>query len=95
MVKHLSWRFSNIGLSVVEAMMCGTPVIAFKRGSMPELILDRKTGFLVNNIDEALDVVDHIKNINREDCKEWAASNFSQQRMVDAYLEVYKKILDK
>jgi glycosyltransferase involved in cell wall biosynthesis len=81
------------GLSVVEAMFCGTPVIAFSRGSMPELILDGKTGFLVNNIEEALKAVNDIKMINRKDCREWASSKFSQQKMIEGYLAVYQKIL--
>ena len=81
------------GLSVVEAMLCGTPVIAFNRGSMPELILDRKTGFLVCNIDEAVEAVHYISLINRKDCREWATSKFSQESMIKSYLEVYRKIL--
>ena len=81
------------GLSVVEAMICGTPVIAFNRGSMPELILDGKTGFLVNNVEEAVEAVNSIEFIDRRDCMEWATSKFSRQKMVDAYLEVYQKIL--
>jgi glycosyltransferase involved in cell wall biosynthesis len=81
------------GLSVAEAMLCGTPVIAFNRGSMPELILDGKTGFLVNNVEEAVEAVNSIEFINRRDCMEWASSNFSSQKMVDGYLEVYQKIL--
>ncbi len=83
------------GLSVVEAMLCGTPVIAFNRGSMPELILDGKTGFLVNSIEEALEAVNNIKIINRKYCREWATSKFSQQKMIEGYLEVYKKILSE
>lgn len=81
------------GLSVVEAMLCGTPVIAFNRGSMPELILDRKTGFVVNTIKEALDAVNNIKSINRKYCRDWAASKFSRQKMIEGYLDVYTKIL--
>ncbi|MFC2137954.1 glycosyltransferase family 4 protein [Bacteroidota bacterium] len=81
------------GLSVVEAMACGTPVIAFNKGSMPELILDGKTGFLVNNLEEALEAVNNIKTINRKNCTEWVSSKFSRQKMVEGYLEVYKKIL--
>ena len=81
------------GLSVVEAMTCGTPVIAFNRGSMAELILNGKTGYLVNNVEEAVEAVNSIKFIKRRACMEWATSNFSSQKMVDAYLEVYQKIL--
>ena len=81
------------GLSVVEAMMCGTPVIAFKRGSMSELIPDGKTGFLVNNVEEAVDAVNSIEFIDLRDCMEWASSNFRCQKMVDGYLNVYQQIL--
>jgi glycosyltransferase involved in cell wall biosynthesis len=81
------------GLSVVEAMICGTPVIAFNRGSMPELIVNGKTGFLVNNVEEAVEAVNSVEFINRRECNEWASSNFSMQKMVDGYLEVYHKIL--
>ncbi|MBR9978860.1 MAG: glycosyltransferase family 4 protein [Bacteroidetes bacterium] len=81
------------GLSVAEAMMCGTPVIAFNSGSMPELILSGKTGFLVDTVDEAVQAVDDIRSINRKDCREWAFSEFSRERMIDGYLDVYEKIL--
>jgi glycosyltransferase involved in cell wall biosynthesis len=81
------------GLSVVEAMFCGTPVIAFNRGSMPEIILDKKTGFLVGNIEEALEAVQHLELINRKDCREWATSKFSRGKMIESYLQVYQKIL--
>uniref|UniRef100_UPI003216C2DB glycosyltransferase family 4 protein n=1 Tax=uncultured Draconibacterium sp. TaxID=1573823 RepID=UPI003216C2DB len=81
------------GLSVVEAMFCGTPVIAFNRGSMPELILDRKTGFLARNMDEAVEAVHYISLIKRKDCREWATSKFSREKMIEGYLEVYQKIL--
>jgi len=57
------------GLSVAEAMLCGTPVIAFNKGSMPELIKHGETGFLVNNIDEAAAAVDELKNLERIDCR--------------------------
>jgi len=81
------------GLSVAEAMFCGTPVIAFNRGSMPELILDGKTGFLANTIEDAVEAVKNINLIDREYCREWANSKFSRQKMIEGYLDVYKKIL--
>lgn len=81
------------GLTVAEAGFCGTPVIAFNRGSMPELIIDGKTGFLVRNIDEACHAVFKLPNINREDCRAHALSNFTREKMTDSYLEVYKKVL--
>ncbi|HWZ04185.1 MAG TPA: glycosyltransferase, partial [Mucilaginibacter sp.] len=81
------------GMSVAEAMLCGTPVIAFNRGSMPELIRHEKTGFLVNNIDEAIAAVENVKCIKRQNCREWSSAMFSSEKMVDSYLELYKKIL--
>ncbi len=83
------------GLSVAEAMMCGTPVIAFNRGSMPELILHGKTGFLVKNTQEAVSVLPDIKNIRRADCRKHALSRFSIDKMIDGYEAVYHKILNK
>ncbi len=81
------------GLSVAEAMMCGTPVVAFSRGSMPELVVESKTGFLVHSIDEAVAVLPAIENIRRPDCRRHAMKNFSIDKMVDGYLEVYRRIL--
>jgi glycosyltransferase involved in cell wall biosynthesis len=81
------------GLSVAESMMCGTPVIAFNLGSMPELILNGETGFLVNTIHEAVEAVGNIKSIDRKHCREWALSKFSKEKMIEGYLELYKKIL--
>ena len=83
------------GMSVAEAMMCGTPVIAYNRGSMPEIIVDNKTGFLVNNIKGAVDAVFKVKSINRKDCRGWAISAFSKEKMVKGYLEVYHQIIRK
>jgi glycosyltransferase involved in cell wall biosynthesis len=81
------------GMSIAEAMLCGTPVIAFNRGSMPELIQDNKTGFLVNNINEAVAAIDEVKNINRKACRQWSESQFSRDKMVADYLALYEKIL--
>jgi len=83
------------GMSVAEAMLCGTPVIAFDRGSMPELIRHQETGFLVNGIDEAVEAVENVKYINRSDCNHWSNSRFSAEKMVDDYLVLYKKILSQ
>jgi glycosyltransferase involved in cell wall biosynthesis len=80
------------GLSVVEAMMCGTPVIAFERGSMKELIIDRKTGFLVHTISEAVIAINNIKNISRLACREHALTNFSSQVMALNYIRLYKDL---
>lgn len=81
------------GLSVAEAMMCGTPVIAFKRGSMPELILDGKTGYLVRTLDKAVDAVKKLATISPQDCRKHALEKFGIDTMADAYVQVYKELI--
>ncbi len=83
------------GLSVAESQICGTPVIAFKLGSMPELIEDNKTGFLVDNINEAVKAIDKIEMLNRQDIRKRAISLFSKEKMVESYIKIYQQILDK
>ena len=81
------------GLSVAESMLCGTPVVAFNKGSMPELIVQEKTGFLVDTVDEAVSVLKDVRQIDRTYCRNWAENNFSQEKMVADYIEVYRKIV--
>jgi glycosyltransferase involved in cell wall biosynthesis len=82
------------GLSVAESMMCGTPVIAFNRGAMKELIIDFKTGFLVDNIKEAVDAVTKIKKLDRNTCRKHALQKFSSREMALHYIKLYNKIID-
>jgi glycosyltransferase involved in cell wall biosynthesis len=82
------------GLSVIESMACGTPVIAFDRGSMPELIENGKSGFLVDNVDEAIDRVTRIKEIDRAYCRRHVERHFTVDRMIHEYIQVYEMILD-
>lgn len=83
------------GLSVAESMMCGTPVIAFNRGSMPELIRHGETGFLVSTLSEAVEMVQSIPSIERSACRRWAHARFSTEKMVDDYVNMYHKILSQ
>jgi len=78
----------------VEAMFCGTPVIAYHKGSMPELINDKVSGFLVNNKQEAIEAVGAVTKINRTQCYEYATAKFSYDVMVDKYVEAYRTILN-
>ncbi|HLN72006.1 MAG TPA: glycosyltransferase family 4 protein [Prolixibacteraceae bacterium] len=81
------------GLSVAEAMICGTPVIAFHRGSMPELIEEGKTGFLIADIDQAVKALEKLGTLDRSYVSRYAISKFSREKMVDHYMEIYQKII--
>jgi len=83
------------GLSVIEAQACGTPVIAFNRGSMSEVIQDGVSGFLVEDVAGAIRQLDNISKIKRENCRHWVEQSFSQDRMVEEYIKVYHAILDE
>jgi hypothetical protein len=78
------------GLSVVEAMVCGTPVIAFDRGSMPELIVDGKTGSLVSDVASAAAAIMRVGQLDRRTIRDMAVQRFSGDRMIDAYVGVYQ-----
>jgi glycosyltransferase involved in cell wall biosynthesis len=91
---HLINFEEPFGLSVVEALACGTPVIASNRGSMPELVDHRVTGFLVNSVDEAVDAIGRINEIDRAACRAASAARFTVDRMADRYLHLYRSLLD-
>ncbi|HWS32665.1 MAG TPA: glycosyltransferase family 4 protein [Actinoplanes sp.] len=87
-------RFAEpFGLSVVESMACGTPVIAYRKGSMPEVVDEGVTGRLVDSVDEAVAAVHGIAAIDRAACSARARERFSADRMVDEYLAIYRKII--
>jgi glycosyltransferase involved in cell wall biosynthesis len=83
------------GLSVIEAMACGTPVIAVNRGSMAELIKHGFNGFLVENVAQAVAAVAQLNTLKRADCRQHVEQFFNVDRMVDAYLKLYQQIIDK
>ena len=90
---HLINFDEPFGLSVIEAMACGTPVIACNRGSMPELIDHGVTGFLVDSVDEAVAAIARIDEIDRAACRAAVMDRFTVDRMADAYLALYRSIL--
>jgi glycosyltransferase involved in cell wall biosynthesis len=83
------------GLSVVESQACGTPVIAFNKGSMPEVIDDGQTGYLVNGVEEAVDCLKDIPHLSRQQCRRWVEHKFSKQQMAENYLGAYKQVLGR
>jgi glycosyltransferase involved in cell wall biosynthesis len=90
---HLINFDEPFGLSVVEALACGTPVIASNRGSMPELIDDGVTGFLVDSVDAAIDAIGRIDEIDRAACRAAVSARFTVDRMADRYLNLYRSLL--
>ena len=90
---HLIGFDEPFGFSVAEAMACGTPVIAFRRGSMPELVDDGRTGFLVGDVAGAADAVACVAELDRAVIRSVAVDRFSRERMVDDYLGAYDKVL--
>ena len=81
------------GLSMVEAMACGTPVIARPRGSIGEIVLHGETGFHVQTIAEAVAALQKVDRIDRSRCREWVYQQFHRDRMVDDYVNVYREVL--
>ncbi|MDQ3077963.1 MAG: glycosyltransferase family 4 protein [Pseudomonadota bacterium] len=92
---HLIDFEEPFGLSVVEAMACGTPTIAYRRGSMPEIIEDGVTGFLVGTLDEAVAAIARIPEIDRATCRRVAIERFGVDRMADEYLALYERLLSR
>jgi len=91
---HLISFAEPFGLSVIEALATGTPVIATPLGSMPELLRNGSTGFLVSDVAAAVAAVDRISEINRRECRDEAVARFSSDRMINDYLDVFGRILD-
>ena len=83
------------GLVMIESLACGTPVIAYPHGSVPEIILDGSCGFLVNSIDQAVEAVTRINEIDRADCRRHFERNFTDERMACKYLELYEQVLGR
>jgi glycosyltransferase involved in cell wall biosynthesis len=90
---HLVDFEEPFGYSVVEAMACGTPVIAHARGSMPELVIDGTTGFLVRGVDEAVRSVELAGALDRAAIRAVAVERFGRAVMVERYVEVYRSVL--
>lgn len=80
------------GLVMIEAMSCGTPVIAFGNGAVPEVVVDGKTGFVVDNEEGMIEAIGKIDQIKREDCRKHVEENFTVEKMVDSYEKALLKL---
>lgn len=87
----IKWQ-EPFGLAMIEAMACGTPVIAYPAGAVREVIEDKKTGFIVNNINEMARAMNKIDLIDRKKCRERVEQKFSLQKMVDNYELIIKRL---
>jgi glycosyltransferase involved in cell wall biosynthesis len=83
------------GMVVAEAMAAGTPVLAYRRGSMAELVKDGETGYLVADEDEMLQAIQTIEHLDRKGCRSWVQNRFSVGQMVDGYERLYREIVGK
>lgn len=84
------------GLVMTEAMVCGTPVIGFDRGSVPEIVKDGKTGFVIASeigVSGLVSAVENLGPIDPFDCRKWVKENFTLEKMVEAYEKAYQELL--
>ena len=81
-------------LVAMEAGACGTPVLSFRRGAIPEIVRDGLTGFIVNNAEQMADAVARTREIDPEQCHEYVKQNFSSERMADEYERMYEAIAE-
>jgi len=88
----IQWE-EPFGITMVEAMACGTPVITFKKGSAPEVVAHEVTGFVVETIDEFIEAAKQVDAINPQKCRERVEEMFTSQVMVDNYERLYLKTL--
>jgi glycosyltransferase involved in cell wall biosynthesis len=80
------------GLVMIEAMSCGTPVIAFAGGSVKEVIDEGITGFVVDSVEDAARAVENIEDIDRKKCRSVFEARFSARRMADDYMKIYERL---
>lgn len=94
LINPITWR-EPFGLTMIEAMACGCPVVSFNKGSVPEILINGKNGYSVRTKNEMISAIRKIEKIDRKFCREYALENFSVERMVDKYEALYEKILNK
>ena len=90
---HLTTRPERFGLTLIEAMACGTPVVGAAMGSVPEIVRDGVTGFVCRTVDDAVARVPELAGLSRRACRDHVEATFSVEHMVDRYLDVYREAL--
>jgi glycosyltransferase involved in cell wall biosynthesis len=90
---HLTTIPERFGLAMAESMACGTPVIGFDRGSVREVVANGQTGFVVEDLSQAILALERIGEIDRRACRERVERLFSVDAMVDGYLDAYHTVL--
>jgi len=90
---HLVTRPERFGLTIIESLACGTPVIAMDLGSPREILGDGVSGFLVHSVEEAVAAVKRVSTLDRAVCRRWVEERFTTDHMVDNYVRVYERVL--
>jgi glycosyltransferase involved in cell wall biosynthesis len=90
---HMTTRPERFGLTLIEAMACGTPVLGARMGSIPEIVVDGATGFLCDDADDAVAKVPRLVSLSRRACREHVESTFTVERMIDRYAAAYAEAL--
>ena len=76
----------------LEAMACGTPVVAFRQGALPEIVADHRTGYVVDSADEMADVVPRVASLDPSECRRRVARHYNSQRMAADYASLYRRV---
>lgn len=87
----INWS-EPFGIVLIESLACGLPIVAYPLGSVPEIIEDKVSGFLVNNVDEAVHAIANISKIDRNECRRAFERRFTSKRMADDYVSIYQRI---
>lgn len=90
----IDWK-EPFGLTLIESAACGCPTIAFGKGSIPEVIVHEKTGYVVNTIEEMIEAIKKVDLINRAKCRQYVLKTFNARMMADGYERIYAEVLAK
>ncbi|HUO49990.1 MAG TPA: glycosyltransferase family 4 protein [Candidatus Paceibacterota bacterium] len=88
------WR-EPFGLTLIESMACGCPVVAFNKGSIPEIVKDGETGYVVEDVEEMAVAVEAIHAIDRATCRAWVLENFNGKKMADGYEALFTRLVEE